>query len=197
MHRPVSSPLSGGGSPGKLAELGIALGNARISIRSIGGAEWKHVGPIVFVLHEDKGSDPDQIERLAAVMAGIELPWAIFRNVEVELEDRAGQLGAAGAALGDADPPINIYTLEVTGRRGNNALVGFGLLPGDVRRSLAALTAAGFKAHLSRHPDDPDDDGVTEPPSWWDRWDDRTMGFVELWDNPDVAAGDRRFWELG
>ena len=194
MHRQVSALLSAGGSPGKLAQLGEALGARGISVKNIGGTEWKHFGPVLFVLHEAPGDPEDQFQALAEVMAELQFPWACLRTIEVELEDKEGQLGASAAALGDAN--INIYGVEVIGRHGNNAVVGYGVLPGEVRRSVQALTDAGFTAKRAKHPDDPDDDGVSDPPPWWDRWDDRTMGFVDLWEDDGVAPDDPRFWQL-
>lgn len=197
MHRQVSSLPSAGGSPGKLGELGRALGEAGISIMTIGGAEWKHFGPLVFVLHEDKGTDPDdQIQGLANVMAELKIPWLVFRTVEVELADQPGELGEVGEALGEATPPINVFTINVARKHGNNAVVHLGVLPGDARRAIATLVAANKDASLGRHPDDPPDDGTSEPPSWWDRWDDRTQSLIDLWEDPGVALDDSRFWEL-
>jgi hypothetical protein len=195
MHRQVSSLPSAGGSPGKLGQLGTALGDAGLSIQTIGGAEWKHFGPVVFVLHEDRNNPDDQLVRLSEIMQELQIPWALFRTVHVELEDKEGQLGAVGNALGEATPPINVFTINVSGRHGNDAEVQLGVMPGDVRRAVATLVAAGFDAPLEEHPDETPDDGVSDPPSWWDRWDDRTAGFADLWDDPNVAPDDPRFWQ--
>ena len=53
MHRQVNALVSAGGSPGKLAIFGKALGSAGLDIEAIGGAEWKHDGPLCLILRED------------------------------------------------------------------------------------------------------------------------------------------------
>ena len=62
MHKQVSALLSAGGSPGKLALFGLALGAADLDIDTIGGAEWLHDGPLTFILKDD-GDDAMALRR--------------------------------------------------------------------------------------------------------------------------------------
>lgn len=194
MHRQLSSLLSAGSSPGKLARLGEALGAAGIDIATIGGAEWRHFGPVTFIVKEDKGVAPgDQLEAFAKVMHELKFPWIALRTVEVRLADEPGELGRASGVLGDQD--INIYSLVVLDTPGGKADVGFGIRPSQARAAVAALEAHGFRVEIRPHPDDPDDDGTVDPPPWWDRWDDRTERLLEeAWDEPRITDDDPRWW---
>src|SRR5262245_65947103 len=106
MHRQVNALVSAGGSPGKLANFGKALGEAGLDIEAIGGAEWKHDGPLCLVLKEDK---QDARDRFAEVCNRLHVPWLTFVNVSVELDDEPGSLGLAAEAAGD----INISGLPL------------------------------------------------------------------------------------
>jgi hypothetical protein len=195
MHRQLSSLLSAGGSPGKLAQLGEALGAAGIDIATIGGAEWRHFGPVTFIVKEDKGLAPDdQLAAFASVMQQVQFPWIALRTVEVRLADEPGELGRACRELGNQD--INIYSLVVLDTPGNKADVGLGIRPSQARAAVAALRAASFHVEIRPHPDDPDDDGTVDPPPWWDRWDDRTEHLLDgAWEDTGIADNDPIWWD--
>ena len=52
MHKQVSSLLSDGGSPGKLAEYTQIIADKGGNIRSIGGAEWAGTGAVAVLLDD-------------------------------------------------------------------------------------------------------------------------------------------------
>ena len=194
MHRQLSALLSAGGSPGKLAQLGEALGAVGIDIATIGGAEWRHFGPITFIVKEDKVLGPvDQLAAVASAMQQLQFPWIAVRTVEVRIDDEPGALGKACRVLGDAD--INISRLVVLDTPGNKADVGFGIRPSQARAAVAALEAKRFRVEIRPHPDDPADDG-SEPPPWWDRWDERTERLLnDAWNVNGIANDDPRWWD--
>jgi hypothetical protein len=186
MHRQVASLLSTK-SPGRLAKLGSALGARKIDIATTGGAEWKHTGPVTLMIKNDWGIGPDdQLHAFAEVMADGQFPWLVFRTIEVELTDEPGSLGGAATALGD----VNVYAVTILETSGDKTLVGLGVRPSQVGDAVARLTAANYEARRRRHPSEPDDD------TWWDAWDDRTERLIPDFDNPKVAANDRRFYQL-
>src|SRR4029079_11727978 len=128
MHRQVASLLSTS-SPGRLAKLGTALGARGIDIATTGGAEGKHHGPVTLMIKDDWGAEPqNDVGGFAAVMAQEELPWLIFRTIEVELRDEPGALGAAATALDD----INVYAVTVLESEGDKTSIGLGVRPSQV-----------------------------------------------------------------
>ena len=190
MHRQVASLLSAGGSPGKLARLGNALGAKGIDIATTGGAEWLHHGPVTLIIKDDWGAGADnEIRGFAQVMADEEFPWLVFRTVEVELKDEAGSLGKAATALDD----INIYTVTVLESKDGTALVGLGVRPSQVGEAIRRLRAAKYKVSRRHHPKDKGDDQA----SWWDAWDERTERLLRWFDeNPNASPSDPKFYEL-
>jgi hypothetical protein len=191
MHRQVASLLSTS-SPGRLAKLGNALGARGIDIATTGGAEWKHHGPFTLMIKDDWGAEPqNDVGGFAEVMAQEEFPWLIFRTIEVEMRDEPGALGAAAAALGD----INIYAVTVLPGQGDKAMIGLGVRPSQVVEAIRRLRAAGFKVQRRHHPKDPHDADPTDQDGWWDEWDERTERLIALFDDPDVAPNDPRFYE--
>lgn len=190
MHRQVASLLSTN-SPGRLAKLGNALGARGIDIATTGGAEWKHSGPITLIIKDDWGKGPgDDLRGFAEVMAEQEMPWLVFRTIEVELRDEPGALGKAAEALDD----INIYAVSVLRSQGSKATVGLGVRPTQVDEAISRLEAKDYTVNRRRHPNDPD--ATTQGDTWWDAWDDRTEALIELFDDDSVSPNDRRFYEL-
>jgi hypothetical protein len=179
MHRQVNALLSAGGSPGKLAAFGKALGEARLDIDTIGGAEWKHEGPLCLIIRND---GRNELRRFAEVCTKLKVPWVSFASVEVELDDVPGSLGAVAEVVGT----INIYCVLVLKPHGNRAVVGLGFDPDDADEAVRLLTDAGYTVNRKHHPDEPDDD--TE-------WDERTRRLLPLWEDESVARDDSRFWE--
>jgi hypothetical protein len=180
MHRQVNALVSAGGSPGKLANFGNALGAAGIDIEAIGGAEWQHDGPLVVVLKDD---DQATMGRFEEVCAELHVPWLSFVTVAVELEDEPGALGRAAEAIGN----INIYGLLVRKPHGNRAVVDMGFRPSDADEAVSRLAAANITANRKRHPHEPDDHIA---------WDDRTEELLPLWEDPGIAKDDDRFWRM-
>jgi hypothetical protein len=126
-------------------------------------------------------------------MAEQEFPWLVFRTIEVELPDKPGALGAAAAGLGD----INIYAVSVLESSNQRALVGLGVRPSHVGEAIYRLRAAGYDARRRHHPDDPDEPDANDQDGWWDEWDERTERLIELFDDPDIAPNDPRFYDRG
>jgi len=180
MHRQVNALVSAGGSPGKLARFGRALGEVGLDIETIGGAEWKHDGPLSLVLRDDSRAAMDSFE---AVCTELQVPWMSFVNVSVELDDVPGELGRAAEALDD----INIYGVLVRKPHGNRPVVDLSFRPADADEAVSRLNSAGFTADRKHHPNEPDD---AIP------WDERTELLLELWEDPDVAKDDQRFWRM-
>jgi hypothetical protein len=185
MHRQVATLLSTS-SPGRLAVLGTALGSAKIDVKTTGGAEWKHSGPITLTIKDD---DVDQLGGFADVMEAKLLPYLVFRTIEVHLKDEPGSLGAAAAALGN----INIYAVTILESDGENALVGFGVRPKAVGNAIKRLRKAGYEARRRRHPDDTDDPNDPDDRSWEDDWDRRTERLLPDFDK-DIPANDPKYY---
>jgi hypothetical protein len=191
MHRQVASLISTS-SPGRLAKLGNALGARGINIATTGGAEWKHHGPVTLMIQDDWGAEPhNDLGGFADVMAEEGFPWLVFRTIEVEMADEPGALGNAAGALGD----INIYAVTVLDGSAGRALVGLGVRPSQVAEAIFRLRNAGYVARRRHHPDDQDHPDDDTGDGWWDEWDERTERLIELFDDPDVAAADPRFYE--
>ena len=138
MHRPVLAKLSTNGmSPGHLAAIGEALGNAtpKINIGAVGGAEWEGSGAIALLFDDH---DEEEIpERAAAVINGAGYSTVIISGVTVELPNQPGELGRAARKLANAN--INIASVLVVGVRGPRALVNFGVDPADEDAARRAL----------------------------------------------------------
>ncbi len=179
MHRQVNALVSAGGSPGKLARFGKALGDEGLDLGTIGGAEWMHDGPLCLIIKND---GQEERRRFASVCRQLKVPWVSFASVAVELDDVPGSLGAAAEAVGD----INIYCVLVLKPHGNRAMVGLGFRPTEADEALSRLEAAGYTASRQHHPDEPDDGND---------WDERTENLLPLWDDDSVAKDDPRFWE--
>ena len=179
MHRQIAAFVSVGGSPGKLALFGNALGAADLDIETIGGAEWQHNGVLGLILRND---DRAGMERFEGVCHEHHVPWLSFANVAVELDDRPGSLGAAADAVGD----INIYSVLVRKPHGNRAVVELGFRPSEADEAVARLEAARLRAEKKQHPDEPDAGQA---------WDERTERLLPLWEDDSVAIDDPRFWE--
>ena len=180
MHKQVNALVSAGGSPGKLATFALALAGAELDIEVIGGAEWKHDGPLCLVLREDNQENRD---KFAEVCHQLQVPWLSFSVVTVEMADEIGSLGQAALAIGD----INIYGVLVRKPQGNRAVVDMGFAPDQVETALELLRAAKFTANRKHHPNEPDGP---------DAWDDRTTELLPLWDDAGVAKDDERFWQM-
>jgi hypothetical protein len=189
MHRQVAALIAAGGSPGRLARFGSALGDKRIDIATTGGAEWKHNAPMTLILKED---DHDQIDGFAGVMEKEKFPWLVFRTIEVELKDEPGAIGAAARAFGN----INIYAVTILESDGANALVGFAVRPNEVGAAITQLRAADYtSARRRRHPGDTDDPNDADDVSWRDAWDDRTEKLLPDFEKPNVRPDDPKFYK--
>jgi hypothetical protein len=178
MHRQLNALVSAGGSPGKLAAFGKALGKEGLDIQTIGGAEWKHDGPLCLIIKNDGRED---LDKFAKVCGRLKVPWMSFASVEVELDDVPGSLGDVAEVVGE----INIYCVLVLKSHGNRAVVGLGFKPSEADEAVRLLRAADYTADRKHHPDEPDDGGV---------WDERTENLLPLWDDDSVARDDSRFY---
>jgi hypothetical protein len=138
MHKPVLASLSTNGmSPGHLAAIGEALGNATppINIGAVGGAEWEGSGAIALLF--DHGRNEDNSEEAASIIRAAGYNAVVIDAVTVELDNRPGELGRAARKLANAD--INIASILVVGVRGPRALVSFGVDPADLPAARSAL----------------------------------------------------------
>jgi hypothetical protein len=187
MHRQINALVSAGSSPGKLAVIGIALGEAGIDIATVGGAEWRHDGPLSIMLKHDS---TDQLNAFAQVCHDHTLPWLVFRTVAVELVDEPGALGAVADVVAGPDADINIYSVNVLKPRNGKPVVGLGIRPSQVDAAVERLVnhEPPFEASRLAHPN--------EPSPWWDDWDQRTEDLLPLFDDESVAADDPRFWQI-
>jgi hypothetical protein len=183
MHKQVSALVSAGGSPGKLAIFGAALGAADLDIATTGGAEWLHDGPITLILKDDGA---EAMQRFAVVCHEHHVPWLSFAIVAVRLSNEKGQLGRAAAAVGD---DINIYSVLVLESSETTARVGLGIRRKQADEVVLRLNTADptFKAEVLENPDEPDD-GIL--------WDQRTEDLLPLWDDPNTKPDDPAFWQL-
>ncbi len=185
MHKQVSALLSAGGSPGKLAAFGIALGGSELDIKKIGGAEWLNDGPVTLILRED---GEDKRRAFEGVCARLQLPWLSFPIVAVELADVQGSLGAMAAVLGNND--INIYSVLLLEPTETMAVVGLGIRPSKVEDALRALRTAQpnhYTATVLQHGDDPNDGA---------EWDARTEDLLPRWEDPNASKDDPAFWQV-
>jgi hypothetical protein len=139
MHKPLLVSLSSGASPGHLAQVAKALGDAKppINIGGIGGAEWENRGAVVLLF--DDNDDDGVRDRAQAIIEAPPLNYQTRRieAVTVELPNTAGTLGEAAGLLGDES--INVEAIIVVGSRGPNALVSFGVAEGDLDAARRAL----------------------------------------------------------
>lgn len=136
MHKPVLASLSTDGmSPGHLARIGRALGDAGINIGAVGGAEWEGSGAIALLF--DHPRNEDNSEQAAQIIRGEGYQAVVIAGVTVELPNRPGELGRSAQQLADAG--INIASILVVGVRGPRVLVSFGVDPGDEQAARDAL----------------------------------------------------------
>jgi hypothetical protein len=180
MHRQVNALVSAGGSPGKLAAFGKALGEAGLDMEAIGGGEWRHDGTLCLVLRDD---DRQAMDKFEEVCDRLHIPWLSFASVSVELDDTPGELGRAAEAIDD----INIYGVLVRKPHGNRAVVELGFAPDDADQAVSRLENANFTANRKRHPHEPDN---------MIAWDDRTRELLPLWDDQSITKDDSRFWQM-
>lgn len=183
MHKQVTALLSAGGSPGKLAAFGGALGAAGLNIAMIGGAEWLHDGPVTFVLDKDS---QDERRAFEAICERDEIPWLSFVMVAVTLNNEPGELGRAAAAVGD----INIYSVIVLDSEDGHAVVGLGIRPSKADDAVSRLKAASFDAERRPHIPDPGHE-----PDEGTEWDQRTEDLLPHWEGTDASKHDSRFWQ--
>ena len=184
MHRQVSTILSDGGSPGQLARFGEALRRHGVNIDLIGGAEWDHRGPLSLTFGDKSKHDDDEVLPFATAMEEEHFGWLAYRSAEIELSDEPGELGRAGAVLGNAN--INIYGILVIGRHGKNGTVGLGIRPSKVEEAVTLLRAEGITAKRRGYPGEPD--------PWWDQWDDRTEAILDAIDANSINWSDDALW---
>jgi hypothetical protein len=138
MHKPVLASLSTNGmTPGHLATIGEALGNATppINIGAVGGAEWEGNGAVALLL--DHPRNEDNSEAAASIIRAAGYDAVVIEGVTAELDNRPGELGRAARKLADAN--INIASVLVVGVRGPRALVNFGVDPADLDAARRAL----------------------------------------------------------
>jgi hypothetical protein len=92
--------------PGTLAQLGSALGNARVNIEAILGIAREGQGRIQFVANDR--------ERAAQALSDAGIPYTTREVVIVRVLDEPGTLGDVALVMAKAD--INIDSVYVTTR---------------------------------------------------------------------------------
>ena len=117
MHAQVSSQLSAGGSPGKLAQYTRILADHEMNIRAIGGSEWDGQGAVAVLVDGDMNED-----ELAEVLIAEGFPSVPIYGAEAVLPDAPGSLATAAELIGD----LNILTILVADTHGGVGLVSFG-----------------------------------------------------------------------
>ena len=139
MHKQVSSRLSAGGSPGKLAQYTRILANQGVNIRSIGGAEWDGHGAVALLV--DDGVDENV---LIDALNGEGFPSTLIYAAEAVLFDREGALADACEAIGD----LNIASILVADTHGGYGLVTFGFeSEADAEEALTRLGDIAVPPH--------------------------------------------------
>jgi hypothetical protein len=120
MHSQLSSELSTGGSPGKLAQYTKLIAEHGANIKAIGGAEVGGSGGVAVLLHEDLsgGGMNELIEKLTDEG----FPSSEIFAAEAVVPDEVGGLAGATALLAE----LNILTILVVDSHGGNGLVTFG-----------------------------------------------------------------------
>ena len=136
MHRQVNALVSAGGSPGKVAHFGNALGEAGLDIEAIGGAEWKHDGPLCLVLRED---NQDARDRSETVCDQPQVPWLSFATSASSPPTRPWWPGGAAAAI--ANSSTSTASLSASRRKAGGGRHGF--RPADADDAVSRLTDAG------------------------------------------------------
>lgn len=119
MHKQVSSRLSDGGSPGKLAEYTRIIAEKGGNIRSIGGAEWDGRGAVAVLLDDMPSAKFDGI---LEELNRLEFPSVEIFTAEAVLPDEVGSLAAACTAIDN----LNIASILVIDTRLGKGLVTFG-----------------------------------------------------------------------
>ena len=118
MHAQVSSQLSAGGSPGKLAQYTRILANQNVNIRAIGGSEWDGQGAVAVLVDGDMNES-----ELAEALSAEGFPTVPIYGAEAVLPDEPGALATAAERIGDE---LDILTILVADTHGGVGLVSFG-----------------------------------------------------------------------
>jgi hypothetical protein len=149
MHQQLSSMLSAGGTPGKLAQYTKILADQNVNIRAIGGSEWNGNGAVAVLVDDNV----DQ-QALIDTLEGEGFPSVPIFAAEAVLPDEVGALADAASRIGD---DLNILTVLVADTHMGHGLVSFGFATeaeaetardrlGDLGRRSHSLTAA-WQAH--------------------------------------------------
>ena len=155
MHKPPTLLMASDNNSQHLRELGekFAAEDPPINIRSIGGANVvrnnESIG--VFTITIDDDSD-EVLERVREIAGEIGISYTEVEGVTVELKNEPGSLGLAAGVLENANPTINVLSLQVVGNHGDSAIVLFGVE--DEQRANGAreaLEAAGYFVYPEEH----------------------------------------------
>ena len=122
MHKQLSSQLSAGGSPGKLAQYTRILADKGANIRSLGGSEWDGHGAVAVLID----GDADEQELIAA-LKDQGFPTVEIFAAEAVLPDNPGSLADAAVRIGD----LNILSILVADSHMGQGLVSFGFASQD------------------------------------------------------------------
>jgi hypothetical protein len=113
--------------PGELARVATILGRHRVNLRAVAGlAIGTHV--TIRIL-------PDDIEAARAALESSNIRFEESEIVQVLLENRAGELAAVSARLGDGG--VNLRAIYLTGIAGD--LVELAIVADDVKKAKRLL----------------------------------------------------------
>jgi hypothetical protein len=120
--------------PGKLADLGEALGERGINITGISGSTWGGSGSVSIITNDESGT--------RSVLDGRGMSYRDLDVVAAGLEDRPGTLGEAARRL--ANRGINIEAVVPTGMQGGRVTVALAVADAAAAtEALGDLAAAG------------------------------------------------------
>ena len=143
MHKQVSSVLSAGGSPGKLALFTSIIQDKGANIRSIGGAESGGAGAVA-VLFDDMTDG--EFAELVEVLNASDFPTLEIFTAEAVLDDQVGTLAAATDAIRELD----VATILVADTHLGKGLVTFGFekeTDAETARTLLGNIGVGVPPH--------------------------------------------------
>jgi len=152
MHKPPVLIMASNNNSGHLRALGEAFAGANppINIRSIGGGEANGTGVFTITIDNDTEQVLAQVAQIVSGLNGVTLLET--EGVTFELKNEPGALGLVAGVLEDANPSINILSLQVVGAHGDRAIVLVGVEDDNVASNARdVLTGAGYFVYPEEH----------------------------------------------
>lgn len=150
MHKQQTTLITAGGSPGHLRDLSRALAIANINILAVGGAEWRGTGAVSIMVDADRAAFKAVVDAMRDEQD--DAHFGIYHSVEVEavaiaLDNTVGALADALDLLADADPPINVSSIQTFPVNGEPTFVSIGVSEADLNKAIDALGHLVVDAH--------------------------------------------------